>query len=169
MVDAFRRAQRGGTATLMTSQLSDILEARARLSLGTSNLYRELQQHWPIIGSCHYPGQLLTISADQWKNWGKKKENHCKNCDIKVADIKGRVVNFQTIFIQDHCLHLSYFPQKPKQLTASKSSLPQQTVQTDQDNQDIQTEKSLQISLFTFFLCTNWKSLSEAGSRNTKS
>lgn len=96
----------------------------------------------------------------------QKKKNQRKNCSIKV--IKGRVVNFQTIFIQDHCSHLSCFPQKPKQLTASKSSLPQQTVQTDQDNQDRQTEKSLQISLFTSFLCSNWKALSAAGTLKVK-
>lgn len=72
----------------------------------------------------------------------QKKKNQCKKRNIEVANTNGRVVNFQTILIQDHCTHLSCFPQKPKQLTASKPLLPQQTVQTDQDNQDIDTEKN---------------------------
>lgn len=37
----------------------------------TGHLQFGQQQHWPVIDSCHYPGQLLMISADQWKNWGK--------------------------------------------------------------------------------------------------
>lgn len=53
------------------------------------------------INHCsHYPRQLLTISVDQRKNWGKKKKkrkNNCNKTNIKV--IKGRAANFQTILL----------------------------------------------------------------------
>lgn len=124
--------------------------SKTRLSLGTSNLYSAattLTDHWQpslsraVFNYFSWPMQKLR----------QKKKNQCKKWNIEVANTNGRLVNFQTILIQDHCTHLSCFPQKPKQLTASKPLLPQQTVQTDQDNQDIDTKKIL-IGIFVYLL-----------------
>lgn len=42
---AFRRAQNGGNATRMRTELSAAAEPRPRLSLSTVKVYRVLQQH----------------------------------------------------------------------------------------------------------------------------
>ena len=59
------------------------------------SMCRVLQQHWLIIDSCHYRRQLLTISVDQWKKWGKKRIRSVRNEILKLLTLKAELSIFK--------------------------------------------------------------------------